>query len=212
MNQKHVVFDLDGTLVNSAAIVSSILNSLRTDLGLPPVPIQSFIPWLSLGGDALVSNALEIPIDHVSPFTKTFRQVYFEQQTPLESIYPGVFETLELLTANNISLSICTNKPRHLAEKVLKETRLGDFFSFLSAGGDFPTNKPDPQNLLACFRFKSLISAESFFVGDSTVDQTTANACNVNFIFHTNGYDDGVDKQSSYACFANYSHFPQLFV
>jgi phosphoglycolate phosphatase len=210
MANKLVVFDLDGTLVDSASTVAEILNTMRIEIGRLPVPVGYFLPWISLGGDALVAHALEIPINIVGPHTKKFRDMYYELPTPSESIYSGAFEALEHLARRGLTLNICTNKPRRLAEKVLKETQLHQFFSFVCAGGDLPTNKPNPANLLACLSSKKNNFDDAYFVGDSSVDQLTSEKANVKFIFFESGYDDGVDKVKAYATFENYDRFIEV--
>ena len=70
MANKLVVFDLDGTLIDSAGIVAGILNSMRVELGLLPISNESFLSWISLGGDLLVSKALDIKINHAEKFTR----------------------------------------------------------------------------------------------------------------------------------------------
>jgi phosphoglycolate phosphatase len=212
MHNKTVVFDLDGTLVDSASIVSEILNSMRKELSLSPVPAEMFLPWISLGGDVLVSRALEMQVNYVGPYTKIFRERYFDLPTPLESIYPGVFEALEFLSSNDVTINLCTNKPRRLAEKVLAETSLHSFFSFVCAGGDLATAKPNPENLMICLRQSNVGLGGCYFVGDSSVDQITAENANVKFIFYKNGYDDGVDKDKTYAIFDDYFAFEKIFL
>jgi phosphoglycolate phosphatase len=212
MSKNIIVFDLDGTLVDSAANVSGILNTMRSELGLPSLPRQNFIPWISLGGDILVSKALEIPFHLVRPYTEKFRDNYFDLPTPLETIYSGVVETLDSLSRAGIILSLCTNKPRRLADKVLKDTSLDRFFSFTIAGGDLPTNKPNPTNLLVCLQSNKAVINDAYFIGDSTVDQKTAENANVKFIFYENGYDDGVDKFKTYATFKHHHLLAEILL
>jgi phosphoglycolate phosphatase len=210
MNNKLIIFDLDGTLIDSAKTVSNILNVMRLELGLQEVPNETFLPWISLGGDTLVSNALEVHKNDVAPYTKTFWEKYYDLQTPDDSVYPGVVQTLEFLLSCGVRLNLCTNKPRKLAEKVLNETKLEKFFSFICAGGDLKTNKPNPANLLACINSNRKEILDPFFVGDSTVDEETAANAKVKFIFFENGYDDGVDKQKTYSSFNDYRNFGEI--
>jgi len=190
---KLVIYDLDGTLIDSAFIVQSIINQMREEQGRDPIDKEKLIPWLSLGGEDLISNSLEVSGDDVNRCLGEFRDRYSETPTPVESVYVGAMETLERLHELNIKLAICTNKPRKLAEKVLKETGLFDKFSFISAGGDLLTKKPDPRNIELCFEGLSTAPKTSILVGDSTIDQRLAKLVGVPFIQYAPGYDDGVD-------------------
>ena len=189
---KLVIYDLDGTLIDSALIVQSIINQMRKEQGRDPIDKEKLIPWLSLGGEDLISNSLEVSGDDVHRCLGEFRDRYYEIQTPIESVYVGVMETLEQLHDLNIKLAICTNKPRKLVEKVLNETGLFDNFSFISAGGDLPTRKPDQRNIELCFEGLSTAPETSILVGDSTIDQRLAKLVGIPFIQYAPGYDDGV--------------------
>jgi phosphoglycolate phosphatase len=189
---KLVIYDLDGTLIDSALIVQSIINQMRREQGRDPIDKEKLIPWLSLGGEDLISNSLEVSGAELNRCLGEFRDRYYETPTPVKSVYVGAMETLERLHQLNIKLAICTNKPRKLADKVLTETGLFDKFSFISAGGDLPTKKPDPRNIELCFKGLSTAPKASIMVGDSTIDQRLAKLAGVPFIQYAPGYDDGV--------------------
>lgn len=189
---RTIVYDLDGTLVDSAIIVQDILNDMRSELGKPSLSKSDLIPWLSLGGEDLVGNALEVSTNSLSQAVSEFRRRYYLRPTPLDSVYPGVLETLERLAGESNRLALCTNKPRNLAEKVLRETGLARFFAFVSAGGDLPSKKPDRRNLDICLSYFSVSADEAVLVGDSKVDQMTAKTAGVSFVLFAGGYNDGV--------------------
>jgi phosphoglycolate phosphatase len=205
------VFDLDGTLVDSAKIVASILNDKRVEMGLPRERVAFFYPWLSLGGDHLVANALSIPREVIQHHLNDFRERYVTQATPPDSVYPGVFDFLTHLTGVGASISICTNKPRNLAEKVLRETGLGQYIDFICAGGDLATQKPHPENLRRCLLQFDSTAESAVMVGDSTVDQKIAAACGVSFCFFSGGYDDGVDQNQVKLSFDAYPQIIRFF-
>lgn len=187
-----VIYDLDGTLIDSAFMVSSILNEMRVEAGKNMLTPDTLIPWLSLGGEDLIVNSLDVKGGDIKRSLDIFRDRYFSAFTPIDSLYRGVNETLDGLLEMNINLAICTNKPRKLAEKVLKETEIFQKFSFVSAGDDLATKKPHPRNLEICLEFFSTSPIDSILVGDSSVDLLTARSTGVRFIHYVPGYDDGV--------------------
>jgi len=192
-----IIYDLDGTLVDSIEVVQLVLNGLREELGLLPLKRVDFFPWISLGGEDLIKSALELDKhEDVLYFLNVFRARYYNLPTPKETIFDGVFDCLNYLRAHKYRLAICTNKPRRHTEKVLKETGLNIFFDFINAGGDFPSKKPSKENAQVCLDFFGATAQTALIVGDSSVDQQLAKVVNVPFVFYRQGYDDGVSKDS----------------
>lgn len=207
---KHIIFDLDGTLVDSASVIASVLNEMRADRGLPGLEANGISKWVSLGANSLIGNSLHIEESNsiaVADALAEFRSRYASMPTPMESVYDGVLDLLVALTKADIRLSLCTNKPRPLSEKVLTETGLGVFFPFVCAGGDLPHPKPDPANALACMGHYGTSATDTWLVGDSTIDQQCALNAGARFIFHSRGYDDGVDTQHCLISFDDYRYF-----
>ena len=192
-----LVYDLDGTLVDSAKVVVSILNSLRQGLGLNDLSVVSVLASISLGGEDLIRNALGVSGGDVNIYLNKFREMYFDLPTPEDCVYQNVFETLSSLNNRGFNFAICTNKPRKLADKVLRETKLDVFFNSINAGGDLITKKPDRVNLQACINYFDSTFDKIYLVGDSTVDQQLAVNADVPFIFYAPGYDDGVDQKKT---------------
>lgn len=190
---KLVVFDLDGTLVNSGAIILDLLNELRQELGHPLITYKEVVPLLSLGGEKLIESGLNVGEADVAQYLKIFRENYKKRPTPSDSIFEGVLDLLSELSNRKIHLAICTNKPRFLAEKVLKELLIDSYFSVICADGDLSTKKPNPANLQYCINAFDVSPSQSLLVGDSRVDQDLALACGAPFAWFTAGNDDGVD-------------------
>jgi len=210
MHRKLIVFDLDGTLVDSVPIVSSILNEKRVERGLPPLLPSAFYPWVSLGGAAMVAAALEIDRIEAEQELIEFRHRYARRPTPAESLYPWAKLALSAALAAKLSVALCTNKPRNLAGKVLTDLGIVSWFGYVNAGGDLPRGKPDPSNLLACLEFFRVEKSEAVMVGDSSVDQTMASSSGVPFLFFEGGYDDGVNKSTALGSFSSADRFLDL--
>lgn len=210
--KRLAVFDLDGTLVDSARVVASILNELRDEIGKEAKDVNFFIPWLSLGGEDLVANGLEIDPKQAGRFLEAFRLRYVERPTSKDTVYPGVEELLCKLETVGIQMCICTNKPRNLAEKVLEETGLKKYFSFMCAGGDLETKKPNPRNLEVCIRNFSEKPCHAILIGDSLVDQNAARSLGVDFAFFEAGYNDGVNLGEVKFSFKKHSEIIELFL
>lgn len=187
-----VVYDLDGTLIDSARTVAGLLNARRTERGLAPRTVADFTPWLSIGGRALVSAALELDEAEGDAELSLFRERYALLATDPDIMFEGVEATLSQLHALGIPLALCTNKPRSLTDKILAETGLFRFFSFVSAGHDLPTQKPHPDNLHICLDALGCTASETLLIGDSRIDQILADQCGAGFAFFSGGYDDGV--------------------
>jgi phosphoglycolate phosphatase len=204
----HVVFDLDGTLVDSAHVVRELLNGLREERGLPPITQQELLPLLSLGGVPMLQGAVVKDFEEAAKALEIFRARYAKLPTPIGSVYPGVVETLQALRGANVPMSICTNKPRNLANKVLNETGLSKYFRHVCAGDDLPSRKPDRANLQACLTYSSIEALPVYLVGDSKIDEALAFNGGVPFWFFSSGYDDGVNVADAAAVFSNYKEFP----
>ena len=193
MSVELVIYDLDGTLIDSAQTVLSIVNQMRDELGKPPVEKNSLVPWISLGGMQLITKALEVDLSVAEKYLEEFRGRYLKYSSQEADLYPGVRKTLDALSYSNKLLAICTNKPRNLVDKILAELSLERYFEYIVAGGDLATQKPHPQNLLKCLNHFQYSSDLAILIGDSTVDQKIAHSCAVPFVFFRPGYDDGVD-------------------
>ena len=185
-----LLFDLDGTLIESASLVGDILNSMRLEKGLAPLGSDRYRVWSSRGGSYLVGHALEAGPESVGPLLDEFRRRYHELPTPMESVFPGARELLERLTDAGRLLAICSNKPQRLCHKLLDETGLIRFFGAIVGGDTLDKSKPDPTPLTYALSRLGGETDTALMIGDSAVDQRTADAAGVRFAFFTGGYDD----------------------
>ena len=188
-----VVFDLDGTLADSAPSIALALNRLRENRGLMPWPVARFRPWVSRGAPALVGAALDLGMPADAADVAAFRQAYAALPGSPDDLYPGIAEALLRLSEAGAVLGVCTNKPQRLSEKVLADSGIAHHFAAV-VGGDAVTHaKPHPAHLrrtLAAMRCEGLPFA---FVGDSSIDADAADAAGARFLWASWGYADADD-------------------
>lgn len=194
-----ILFDLDGTLVDSAPLVGGILNVMRGERGLSPLGVENFRRLISLGANELVERALEVPAEEVYAFVETFRIRYRELSTPADSLFPGVAETVITLAEDGIHLGVCSNKPERLCRKVLDDVGLVQYFGAVVGGDSATRPKPDCAPLHLALSALGRGKAGAILVGDSTVDQRAAEAVGIPFVFFSAGYDDGVKSSAAWA-------------
>lgn len=186
---RHVIFDLDGTLVDSCGVCVTILSGMIADRGVDHVidPVGAR-PYMSRGGQEMVAALLgPACVDPAADLTD-FRARYAGHQTPVESLYPGVADALARLHALGLVLSICSNKPQPLCDKVLADTGLAPYFDVVVGGQPGLAPKPAPDLLDAVAARLGCAPHECLFVGDSELDHDIAQAAGMDFCFLTYGY------------------------
>jgi len=194
MTKQLVLFDLDGTLIDSAADLAAALNKMLAAYGREPLPLQAVIGMIGNGVPTLVKRGLAArpgdEVDHAEAVAK-FDDAYAEAPMALTRVYPGVIETLDRLKAARIPMGVCTNKNEASARHILTELGLMSFFAHLIAGDSLPFRKPDPRVLTESCARLGLNVADAWMIGDSEVDAATAEGAGMDFVLLTYGYHHG---------------------
>jgi len=204
------IFDLDGTLVDSAPTVLSIINKLRCERQLPSIFLSDVYPYLSTGGSQLIEKFV-IAGDSVVKTLERFRTLYNEHSLESELLYPGVIDFVSTLKQADCCLAICSNKPTYLVDKVLRRHGLSAKFEMVVGSSDVAASKPDPEGLQKILVYFGRSPTKTVMIGDSKSDQQAAARAGILFYHHKQGYDDGVVNDSAVRQFDNYSDLTRLF-
>lgn len=187
---KHVIiFDLDGTLVDSNATCVDILQAMLEDRGSAHrIDSTASAVYMSLGGERMVSALLGEHCIRPDQDLAEFRARYAVYSTPRETLFDGVAKGLERLLDAGFDLAICSNKPANLCTKLLGDTGIDHLFS--AVVGMTPELRPKPASDLLDATLLRLgkNAANCYFVGDSDLDHLIAEAANMPFCFMTYGY------------------------
>ncbi len=186
---KAIIFDLDGTLVDSCAICIMILEGMLQDRGASlSIDPDVARPLMSRGGEMMVATLLGDHCGNPAEELAEFRARYARIMTPDSSLFDGVFDGLAKLRGCGFTLAICSNKPQALCEKVLADTGLADHFSVVVGGVNTLKPKPAPDLLEKTLAGLGFAVSDCIFVGDSELDHAVAEQAGMPFHFMTYGY------------------------
>lgn len=186
---KPIIFDLDGTLVDSAPLCAGIINDMLRERGCSrQVTAANARLVLTKGGSQLVAALLGGESRGTDLEVAEFRSRYAARPTPSDCLFPGVSDGLRELAKLGVRMAICSNKPQPLCEKIASDLGLAAHFAAIV--GSMPGQALKPAADLARLALTGLDAApeDCLFVGDSEVDQQTACAAGIPFVFVTYGY------------------------
>ncbi len=184
---KSVIFDMDGTLLDSSSAMTYSVNYVRDIMGLGQID-KEFIENQLNQPDGDLPMLLYGTKEYTKEQQNLFRNHYLENSSKFVKPYAGVSELLKYLKSQKISLSIATNAPDIFAKQMLSSCKLDNFFDCIAGANHVEKTKPDPQMLqLICDKL-SISIEHSLFIGDSIKDEEAAKNANMPFIFADWGY------------------------
>lgn len=203
-----VVFDLDGTLIDSAPDMHAAVARMLSDNGLPILDLATVTSFVGNGLPTLVERVMAASSMNLKDHPEITKQVlrnYDEENGKLTTLYPGVLDCLTALHQSGVAMGICTNKPEAPAHVVLEHFDLAQFFPVVIGGDTLPVRKPDAGPLLATFDHLAASADQRIYVGDSEVDAATARAAGVPFALYEFGYrKTAVSDLPHTLCFRDY--------
>lgn len=176
---KCVLFDLDGTLVDSLADLADSMNSVLTRQGLPPHPVQAYRYFVGDGIIKLVQRALPAEAQQqnlVQDCVQKMREEYALHWADTTRPYPGIAELLDTLATREIQMAILSNKPDALTQEVVKKLLPDWHFAVVAGARETLPKKPDPAGALRIANLLHLEPADFLYLGDTNTDMQTARA------------------------------------
>jgi phosphoglycolate phosphatase len=192
---RTVVFDLDGTLIDTAPDLIAAVNHVLESDGFEPVEHSRLRPVISLGGRCMIEAGLGIRGATYSPhqIDALFRRfiAYYSRNMSVHSRpFSGLEDELDRIAAWGAKIAVCTNKREDLARQLLDELGLVDRFAALAGRDTFPVCKPHPGHLISTIEKAGGEPMAAVMIGDSETDVKTAKAAGIPVIGVTFGYTD----------------------
>jgi phosphoglycolate phosphatase len=200
MTRDLLIFDLDGTLIDSKRDLADSVNAMRRWMGLSPLADDRVYSYVGNGAEVLVRRSLadikpaadEATIQHAHRY---FLDYYREHMLDATTLYPGVREALDRLYGARVPMAVLTNKPVRFSTLLLQRLQLDQHFFRVYGGNSFQEKKPHPMGIERLVEESGADRARTVMVGDSAVDVLTArnagvSACGVSWGFQPETFAD----------------------
>ena len=201
MTQKlTILFDLDGTLVDTAPDLMAAPNHVMKKFGYSTRSIDEIRNLVGKGAAVLIGRSIwgsakkefsKITDEKIkNEMVKEFISFYGKNIVKDSKLIKGVLEFLKWAKSKNISMGVCTNKQEHLAIDLLKKIEIYDYFEYVAGGNTFEYCKPDPRHLTSIIEIMNGDIKKSLMVGDSENDADAAKSAGIPMILVEDGYTD----------------------
>lgn len=185
-----VLFDLDGTLIDTAPDLAGTLNEMRRRRGLAPVPLAQVRPFVSHGARGMLTSGFGMKTEdpQFQAMREEFLQIYADNICVDSALFPGMDALLEHLEDRDIAWGVVTNKFERLARPLLEALQLSDRAAVIVGGDTCPRPKPYPDPLLHAAAEIAVAPARTLYVGDDARDVTAARAAGMPVVVAAYGY------------------------
>lgn len=187
---KAVLFDLDGTLVDTAPDMAAALNRLLVEEGHAEIPLKTIRPHVSKGGLALTQLGFSAHVNdaEIEPLRQRFLTSYLNNIANNSALFKGFEETLKSLEANHIIWGVVTNKPHFLTLPLMQQLDLDKRSATIISGDTTAQRKPHPLPLQTAAKEINIACEDCLYIGDDPRDIDAGNAANMTTMIATYGY------------------------
>jgi phosphoglycolate phosphatase len=190
-----VIFDMDGTLVDTAPDLTAALNHVLNKNDFASINVEIAKSMIGYGAGAMIQQGLKhlghvVPKDHISEMEKAFNIYYNDHFTDHCRSFEGIDECLRALKDQKYQLAVCTNTGEALARQILSELNIVNLFSAICGGDTFSKKKPNPEPIWGAINAVSGERSRSLMVGDSKTDIEAARAAKIPVIGVSYGYSN----------------------
>lgn len=202
MDKQLLIFDFDGTLIDSVPDLADATNAMLTTLGKETYSLDIIRNWVGNGSRMLVERALvgkievlkgELKVEEADQAEQVFFDAYKNISGSKTVAYPDVDSGLKKLKAAGYTLALVTNKPIRFVPKILQSFGWQDLFSEVLGGDSLPHKKPDPAPLLHVCEALNVTPAQAVMIGDSRNDILAGQNANIDTLGLSYGYNYGQD-------------------
>jgi len=206
-----LIFDLDGTLIDSRADLAAGINHMRVQYGLDPLALETVVSYIGNGVRRLVEGSLQgadVDIEEALQINKAY---YYSHLTVHTTLYEGVAAGLRELSDHGHKLAVLTNKPGDPSREILRHFGIADVFEAVIGGGDVETLKPEPDGVWRCLELSGMNRPDTWMIGDHYTDLAVAANARIKNAFVRYGFgEERGYKPDVY--FASFSELVGYFV
>jgi phosphoglycolate phosphatase len=191
---KAIIFDLDGTLIDSAPDIHAAVNKVLAESGDGDLPLDTVRGFIGNGVAVLIERVIEakgLDMGRHGAMLDSFMRHYEADPATLTTLMPGVKDAVEQFRDEGWAMGVCTNKPEAVSRAILNDLGVGAFFEIVVGGDTLDVKKPDPAVALAVK--ERLGATQAVYVGDSEVDAECAWKAGMRFALYTEGYHKAED-------------------
>jgi phosphoglycolate phosphatase len=203
MNSQIIIFDLDGTLIDSRQDLADGINHMRMQFGLEPLALETVSGYIGDGVRKLVERSLQgADVDFEAALTIN-KEYYFSHLTVHTYLYDGVADGIRRLAEAGHKLALLTNKPGDPSRAILRHFRIDQFFTAIIGGGDVANLKPEPDGVFKCLEAAGMDTDTAWMVGDHYTDLAVAKNAGVKSAFVRYGFGEerGIEPDAYFASF-----------